>query len=93
MQIHIKDDYYIYTDSRQYICGRMSDKKQKDGTYKPELTGLSYHPSLKLAAQWFLDREIRASEAETLDQLSTDIREAIKTLSRALPELVVEIRT
>jgi len=76
MNIQIDDTYFITSDERNIILNKTTwagkDSKDAGGRrYQP----ISFHNTLASALKSFRERKIKLSEAETLDELLTEIRE------------------
>ena len=70
-------DYYLTADKRQYIVGRLYERKRGERT-TTELIDQTYHPTLAAALVNVMDAvlrdQIEANELQTLDEVSMAYR-------------------
>lgn len=66
-------DYYLTADKRQYIVGRLYERKRGDRT-ATELIDQTYHPTLAAALVNVMDAvlrdQIEANELQTIEEVS-----------------------
>lgn len=70
MNIHLRDNYYLRSDSLNYMPSQLVGT-DKEG--KPVYKALAYHSTLSGALQAFVEQYIRESDATTWQELKVTL--------------------
>lgn len=93
--VKLVEDYYLSADKRQYIVGRLHERKRGDRT-TAELIDQTYYPTLSAAIVNVMDAvlrdQIEANELKTLDEVSKAYCAVKQELSAQLEHAPCELR-
>ena len=90
MKIHVgKNNYIINSDSRQYMLGKYTGRKDNDG--RDIIDYIGFYTTVEPLLVYLVEKEARLSAANSLDKYIDDYRqiaEDVKKVAAAMASLI-----
>lgn len=83
MKVQIEGNFYIESDSMQFIIREYTGNLDKHG--EPTFKTIGYFPSVKDCLNRFLRLKVSQSTATTLTELVEDVRRIEQYIERVMP--------
>ncbi|AIW03542.1 replication initiation protein [Bacillus phage Moonbeam] len=85
MNIQLNENYKLTSDQHNVILNRKNKKKEDNPNTEDTYSAIAFYPNLEQACNGLIDKEIRLSEATSIEQLVND-------MTKLKDEIVVAIK-